>query len=91
MYGEKNAAKRTQGQLGGVDRVERFRRTPPDTATCWPRPNGAGSKAITVGPSIFLFSHQLVRLDRRGRIHLARGKTNLHIYARFGRGPSWGG
>lgn len=62
---------------GGADRVEslpvpdvdRRRDLLTEARRCYER--GDYGRAI-----VFLFSHQLLQLDKHGRIHLARGKTN---------------
>jgi hypothetical protein len=40
---------------------------------------------------VFLFSHQLLQLDKHGRIHLARGKTNRQYLREIRPWPSLGG
>ena len=40
---------------------------------------------------IFLFSHQLLQLDKNGRIHLARGKTNRQYLREIRPWPALGG
>jgi hypothetical protein len=40
---------------------------------------------------VFLFSHQLLQLDKHGRIHLARGKTNRQYLREIRPWPALGG
>jgi len=81
-----------QEPVGGADRVESLplpvggRRLDllAEAQRC--RQQGDYGRAI-----IFLFSHQLLQLDKHGRIHLARGKTNRQYLREIRPWPSLGG
>jgi len=75
---EKTGDRNGDEPIGGADRVEALPLSPADAGRhdflaeadrC--RRLGDYARAI-----VFLFSYQLLQLDRRGRIHLTRGKTN---------------
>jgi len=78
--------------VGGADRVESLplpvggRRLDllAEAQRC--RQQGDYGRAI-----VFLFSHQLLQLDKHGRIHLARGKTNRQYLREIRPWPSLGG
>jgi hypothetical protein len=77
---------------GGADRVEalplpvagRHLDLLAEARRC--RQEGDYARAI-----IYLFSHQLLQLDKHGRIHLARGKTNRQYLREIRPWPSLGG
>ncbi len=77
---------------GGADRVESLplpvgaRRLDllAEAERC--RQQGDYARAI-----IFLFSHELLQLDKHGRIHLARGKTNYQYLREIRPWPALGG
>ena len=77
---------------GGADRVEslplpvdaRYLDLLAEAKRC--REQGDYGRAI-----IFLFSHQLLQLDKYGRIHLARGKTNRQYLREIRPWPALGG
>jgi hypothetical protein len=78
-------------QAGGADRVESLP-LPVDARHLdllaeakRSREQGDYGRAI-----IFLFSHQLLQLDKHGRIHLARGKTNRQYLREMRPWPSLG-
>ncbi len=56
------------------------RRPPPRSAR--PRPGACRQQGDYGRAIVFLFSHELVQLDKHGRIRLARGKTNRQYLRR---------
>ena len=75
---EKISDENSEKPIGAADRIDALPFPPPDAGRldflaeaerC--RREGDFDRAI-----VFLFSYQLLRLDRHGRIHLTRGKTN---------------
>ena len=89
---ERKAGENEEEPVGGADRVESLplpvggRRLDllAEAQRC--RQQGDYGRAI-----IFLFSHQLLQLDKHGRIHLGRGKTNRQYLREIRPWPSLGG
>jgi len=88
---DKHAAESQEHLPGGADRVEALPQAAAgygdllaEAEQC--RQQGDYNRAI-----VFLFSHQLTRLDRHGRIHLARGKTNRQYLREVRPWPALGG
>jgi hypothetical protein len=88
---ERRAAEDEEEPVGGADRVESLplpaggRRLDllAEARRC--REQGDYGRAI-----VYLFSHQLLQLDKHSRIHLARGKTNRQYLREIRPWPSLG-
>ena len=76
------------GEMGKADRVEklpfRVQRPRADLLGEARRSYQAGDYAEAI---VYLFSYQLVYLDKHDLVHLARGKTNRQYLREMGRGP----
>jgi hypothetical protein len=86
---ERGKARLSEEVAGRADRVESLPLSPADrrrdllaeAQRC--RERGDYARAI-----VFLFSHQLLQLDKHGRIRLARGKTNRQYLREIGPLPA---
>ena len=88
----RKSGKEEEEPAGGADRVEslpvpasaRHLDLLAEAERC--RQQGDYGRAI-----VFLFSHELLQLDKNGRIHLARGKTNRQYLREIRPWPALGG
>jgi hypothetical protein len=92
QYERGKSGKEEEEPVGGADRVEslplpvnaRHLDLLAEAERC--RQQGDYGRAV-----IFLFSHELLQLDKHGRIHLARGKTNRQYLREIRPWPALGG